>query len=106
MLLKEIADVRYDTIQSNKKEIFEHMKSQYPIPEKPDDFEGSIADKIYAIVISNYSAFSFSAITNCFNMEDMDKQIEMTLKALIRQKKIVRINGIGYVGADIANIYY
>ncbi len=104
--LKEIADVRYDTIQSNKKEIFEHMKSQYPIPEKPDDFEGSIADKIYAIVISNYSAFSFSAITNCFNMEDMDKQIEMTLKALIRQKKIVRINGIGYVGADIANIYY
>ncbi len=93
-------------MQENKKDMFDRLTQKYPIPKIPDDLDGSIQDKVYAVIIGTYSVLTFSDIINVIGMSDMDKKVERALKVLTNQRYIAYIDGNGYVGADIANIYY
>ena len=93
-------------MQENKKDMFDRLTQKYPIPKMLDDLDGSIQDKVYAIIIGTYSVLTFSDIINVIGVSDIDKKVERALKVLTNQRYIAYIDGNGYVGADIANIYY
>lgn len=105
-IIQQQSDREYNFIQENKKHLFDELTQKYPIPKMPDDLDGSIQDKVYAVIIGTYSILTSSDIINVIGASDMDKKVERALKVLTNQRYIAYIDGNGYVGADIANIYY